>query len=275
MGHTTLVTALTLATGLAAASMASAASLKITITNTASIGGFSLTPVYSTAHDGSFDAFDVGDDASAGVELIAELGDPGGLPVERLADDPNSTATVIAAPANGVGTIDPGETTTAFLHLTEPSQRFFTFLSMLVPSNDTFLGNDDALEIIDAAGNYLGDQTIILTGLDLYDAGTEANDLNDGAAFVALVDGASPSVPATGGTVTSDKIQLASTLDFGLNNAITTPVGLLDPALTDFMSDPSGFGVARIEIAAVPLPAAAPMLAGALILMGALRRRRG
>ncbi|MEL6678995.1 MAG: spondin domain-containing protein [Pseudomonadota bacterium] len=276
MGHPTLLAGLALTAGLVAATAAPAATLRITITNTADVGGFSLTPVYTAFHNGTFDAFDAGALATPGVELLAELGDASGLPAERLAQDPGSTARMIAQPANGPGTIDPGESGFVEVDLDTVNQRFFTFLSMIVPSNDTFIGNDDpeAIELFDAAGNYLGDQTIELTGLDIYDAGTEANLLENGAAFVTSVDGAAPAVPAPGGVATRDNIVLASLLGFRVGSDIGTPAGPLDAALTQFSDDPAAFSVARIEIAAVPLPAAAPMLGGALLLLGAMRVRK-
>jgi hypothetical protein len=62
---------------------------------------------------------------------------------------------------------------------------FFTFLSMILPSNDTFLGNDNPLQLFDAAGGFLGNRTINVTGADLWDADTEA--LNISSAPLLLV----------------------------------------------------------------------------------------
>lgn len=255
---------------------ASATSLVVTITNTANDRSFSLTPLYTAFHSGSFDAFDEGGIATPGIEQIAELGLFDILRDERVQDAPGSQGGVIVAPDNGVPTIDPGESASIVFNNVNSANRFFSFFSMVVPSNDTFIGNDDptAYEIFDANGLYTGDRVIDVTAQDFYDAGTEANDLADGAAFVATVDGLTPSVPATGGTVTQDRIALASTLEFGLFNAITTPVGPIDPNEVAFANNPGAFNLARIEIAAIPLPAPAALTLMGIALLGLLRARR-
>lgn len=256
-----------------ASSSAHAATLKITVTNTTPKGGFSITPLWAAFHNGAFDAFDSGAAASAGVELIAELGDASGLAPELLAADPGATATVIAAAANGIPPIEPGETASVTIDVDPISQRFFSFLTMLVPSNDTFLGNDNPLAtmLFDIAGTFLGPQTLYLTGLDIFDAGTEANDPANGPAFVvgqnALIGGAGEGSIQQG-------LSLASFA------GVTVPGGtLLDGALIDFTTDPRSFNIAKIEISAItapapiPLPASAPLLLLGLAGFGLLRRR--
>ena len=167
------------------ASAASAASIKITVTNLQGEGGLSITPLYTAFHNGSFDAFDEGGVASAGLELIAETGMASAIAAQRTATDPNSVGNVLASPA-GPPPIQPGEVVSSVMKLDATGPLFFTFLSMLLPSNDHFIGNDDALahQIFGAGGEFLGNQTITVTGDQIYDAGTEANGL-EGSAFVA------------------------------------------------------------------------------------------
>jgi len=76
----------------------------------------------------------------------------------------------------GAPLIEPGETGSVTLNV-DSANRFFSFLSMILPSNDQFIGNGDptAHQIFDAAGNFLGNQTINVSGLNAYDAGTEVN----------------------------------------------------------------------------------------------------
>jgi hypothetical protein len=75
--------------------IAQAVMIKVTVTNNAQINGFTFTPLYTAFHNSSFDAFDVGSTASAGVEALAELGNASVLAGERLAADPNSVGGVI------------------------------------------------------------------------------------------------------------------------------------------------------------------------------------
>ena len=48
--------------------------LRISIRNTSDIGGTALTPLFSAFHDNSFDVYDLGGTASAGLEALAEDG---------------------------------------------------------------------------------------------------------------------------------------------------------------------------------------------------------
>ncbi|SEA00452.1 spondin domain-containing protein [Rubrimonas cliftonensis] len=249
---------------------AEAATLRISVTNTAAVGGFAITPVYAAVHDGSFDAFTAGQPASLGVETIAELGSPADLPAERLAADGDAVAGVVFGP-----TIPPllaGESSFVDIDVANrAAQRFFTFLSMVVPSNDTFIGNDDPLayELFDVAGVFNGPLSINVTGRHIYDAGTEVNDPLEGPAFVAGVDAMLGT--DENGVVTRGVFGLA---DFA---GIETAAGfLLDGALIDFLGDPDAFQVARIDIdvAPIPLPAGAWLLIGALGLGGLVGRRR-
>jgi hypothetical protein len=257
---------------LAAAPAAEAASLRVTVENLLPAGGFSLTPFYVAFHDGTFDAFSRGDPASPGVELLAELGDVSGLPGERMAVDPGSTAQVIAQPANGAPPIDPGESgmTTFDLDPTGGEQSFLTFLSMIVPSNDQFIGNGNplAFPIFDPTGNYLGDQIIDITAAFAYDAGTEVNDRDNGPAFVAGVD-------ATAG---ADENGVITQGEFSLDQfvGLMTPIGQVTQGL-NIVSDLPNTQIARItvsEVAPIPLPASAPLFLAALGGLGWLGRRR-
>ncbi len=67
--------------------------------------------------------------------------------------------------------------TTIVLDDSNSTNRFFSYASMVFPSNDAFIGNEDPEEIpiFDAEGNFIGADFIIL-GNQVWDAGTEVND---------------------------------------------------------------------------------------------------
>ncbi|MFK7752181.1 MAG: spondin domain-containing protein [Sedimentitalea sp.] len=260
------VAALALSTG-----ALSAETLKVTITNNQAVGGFSLTPVYTSFHDGSFDAFDAGSAASAGVEEIAELGSPATVRDERLAVAPTSVGSAIGSPS-GPPPVQPGETASAEFSVDGTNNRYLSFLSMLLPSNDTFIGNDNATayEIFDMNGVYLGDRDIEVTAAQLWDAGTEVNDPNGGPAFVA-------GQAATDGVDENGVVTLATDLIGFDGLTLATGDVLGSASLLSFENDRDNFSLITISVervAPIPLPASAPLLLGAFGLLGWGARRR-
>ncbi|MEM9783796.1 MAG: spondin domain-containing protein [Pseudomonadota bacterium] len=153
--------------------------LRITVKNTSETGGTFLTPVYFGFHNGSFDLFDAGQTASPGLEALAEDGTFGAIAAERLDDDPNSQGVIVAGAGGPIAT---RETADAIVTL-QPGQTAVSFGAMILPSNDAFIGTDEAVTLFDAQGNFLGAQTIEFGGEDVYDAGTEVNTELD-AAFI-------------------------------------------------------------------------------------------
>ncbi len=236
--------------------MASAVTLEVKVTNLQGPGGLFLTPIFSIFHDGSYDSFSAGELASPGLEAIAEEGD---VSVE-LAATAGETNGVILAPGGfpGAPVLDPGETATARFQVDPLSDRFFSFLSMVIPSNDLFVGNGNPLayEIFDAAGTFTGLAPFFVTIANIYDGGTELND-NLGAAFNAN-GGAS--------TDTSNPIQLVGDISFlgGQPTAAGTFVSLAA----------GGASLLRFEISVVPVPAALPLLLAGIGALGLAGRRR-
>lgn len=248
-------------------SASQAAIIRVTVENNASVGGLSFTPLYSAFHSAAFDAFDVGGTASAGLEQLAELGGASTLASERLMVDPGSVGGVVF-PTGGMRPLFPGESGYREFNITDTvSNQYFTFLSMILPSNDTFLGRDNALQLFDAAGYFLGNQVINVTGADLWDAGTEGLDTT----AAPFIPGNTPTdSPADALGVIRAAESLASFAGITLANG-----QVLDANLIDFLSDPASFNVATITIEQIPEPAIASLfLAGVLGLGLAARRRK-
>ncbi|MEM6331912.1 MAG: spondin domain-containing protein [Planctomycetota bacterium] len=239
----------------------------------------SLTPVWFGFHNGTFDMFDVGSSADAvlgtdAVELVAELGDLGQLTADFSAapgipGDIQGVVTAAGAGSLAPPPIQPGETGTAFVTPINPSAyQYFSFLSMIVPTNDTFVGNDDPLayrifndddELIDELGNVVNTLTITILGSDVLDAGTEINS-GIGAAFTQGQDG-------TLGTDENGVVTIGS--DLSAFQGVTDVTG----RQINTLIAPNDV-LATVTITIVPEPATASLLGlGALTLL--MRRKRG
>ncbi|MEM1363190.1 MAG: spondin domain-containing protein [Pseudomonadota bacterium] len=268
---------LTLVVGVSASASHAATQLQVTVENLQPSGSFSFTPVYFGLHDGSFDAFTFNAAASDGIEILAELGDPSTVRDERIAAAPGSQGFVVAAPGDGFPPISPGESAVEVIDVADAlNNRYLTLLSMVIPSNDLFFGNDNpfAYEIFDAAGNFLGPQSIEITAEQFYDAGTEINDALEGPAFVT---NANTPPNGVGGADEGGVVTLAENLPSEFGSAVT-PAGALDGSLLNFADDRASFALARITItevaAPVPLPAGAVLGLSGLLAMGGLRAFR-
>jgi len=258
------------------AAHASTTQLEITITNNQGEGGVFLTPLYLAFHDGGFDAFNEGEVASRGLELLAEDGifspmNPESIASERLADFPNSQGAAIFG-TDGFGSvgmqpplIDTGETASTTVDVNGSENRFFNFLSMILPSNDNFIGNDNAIELFDADGNFLGNQTIEVLASDVWDAGTEVNN-GVGLPFGSAANANPLATETTQNGLVSRQGDLSFLENFGFTNG------------AGFFVDNIGDSIATITVrevvSEVPLPAGAPLILTGLGLFGMLRMRK-
>jgi len=275
-----LVVAVTVGSGLASALDAGAVLVSVEVENLAPSGGSFLTPVWVGFHDGSFDLFSPGQAASAGLEQIAEDGAAANLDAMFSAAQPNGLAGLVTGPGGMIGddtgeppVIDPGETTAATLDVDGSVNRYMSFATMVIPSNDAFIGNGDpmAIELFDSSGRFLGPRTIMVAGSMVWDAGTEENTEMD-AAFINQAAG-NTGVTTVGGTVqlhegfigsqngpSGEAIILGGSNGLGAN---------FDAVAADFTRD--GHQVARITI--VPEPATGLVVIG-IALCGCLTRNR-
>jgi hypothetical protein len=251
------IVSIVLALGVPAQADHHIADVMVTIESLVPADGVFLTPVWVGFHDGTFDLFDVGALASPALERIAEDGN-----VEALrADFASATADagglddVIASPGGfeGAPVFDPGETSSAKFTLTGTQHRYLSFASMVIPSNDAFIGNHHpwAIELFDAAGTFKGKQIYTILGSMVWDAGTELNTEMD-AAFLnqteanAGVATMSPVLPHPGYLGSYGNPGGAGLILGGLNAAGV----LIDPAGADFTL-PNAV-VARITIEPAP-----------------------
>ncbi len=152
--------------------------IEIRVTNLAGVDGSLLTPVVVATQNGIYDQFDVGSAASENIERLAEDGTTG----PRIAAALNSGG-VGEAQATAGGPLAPGESRvlTFFADPSDPLTQYLSYASMVIPSNDAFIGNDDPLQLdlFDENGSLIrrvGESAFIVSGDDVYDAGTEVND---------------------------------------------------------------------------------------------------
>lgn len=242
-------------------STAKAQPLSISIENLSGADGFFLTPLWFGFHDGSFDLFDIGSSATLGLEELAEDGLLGNLQAEF--DAPGRVQGVVANPAGfpGAPVIDAGETAeTLFSTVNPAAYRYFSFASMVIPSNDAFIGNGNptAYEVFNAAGDFNGPLTIEVFGSQIWDAGTEVND-TFGAAF-STIGGVSTD---EGGTVQPHP-GLANFEGTGTPAGFNVAAGAA-PGASDL--------VARITISQIPEPASIALLSIAGLGLARGRRR--
>ena len=253
--------------GLAIAPAAShAQNIRVSVENLAPNQGTFLTPVWVGFHNGGFDLYNRGASASASLERIAEDGDFSPLVTTFSASGAGTTQGILFG--STIPPVMPGQTATASFTVNpnSPMSRYFSYASMVIPSNDAFVANDNplAFEIFDASGHFIGADFVVLGSIVL-DAGTEVNDeLPRNTAFFGQA------TPNTGvpqnGTV-------------GLHSGFN-PVGsggILDSAMfanADFKA--ANYRVARIRVTAVPEPGSVALLVG-MSVAGAgvvVRRRR-
>ena len=158
-----------------AAVSAHALDVIVKIENISPQNGTFLTPLWFGFHDGGFDMFNTGSAASAGLERIAEDGNAAVLGGEFSAAGFGTVSGVL----NGIGPIGPGATTQRVVTIDESlaSSRYFSWASMILPSNDAFVANDNARahRLFNEAGQFVGMDFIVLGSQVMY-AGTEVND---------------------------------------------------------------------------------------------------
>jgi hypothetical protein len=204
-----------------------------------------------------------------GLTELAEGGDTGPISAAfaaspaGVAGGVDSTLTATDGP-DGAPVFAPGESSSILLDAGDATvNRYFSYASMVIPSNDLFFANADPMgvELFDAGGNFSGPVEILIYGRDVRDNGTEFNSAFNDAAFSAN----------GGDRIPEDELIRPFFTDPGdqgyLDSFIGTQVATGATIESSFDSDSL---IARITI--VPAPASAGLLGMGGLLIA--RRRR-
>ena len=268
--------------------------VRVEIKNNSPDGGVAITPAWVGFHSGSFDSYNGGLAAQPGLESIAEDGATALVSSQFLDfDAANGGYTYVGpGPANalvrtndlrdqyrvdgtlvdddGTPPLLPGESVSQdFTIRIDGSNRYFSYLSMVLPSNDFFVANGNPLAhdlhtLYDGEGSITFD--IGLPGT-INDAGTEAASYNTSAAngLFGLAGGQSgPDTPA--GNLGLDIANVAGD-PFG-------DFGIATPAAFNF-NDAGVYpnGIATVTLTVVPEPSSSVIAIAAIGLLGIFRRR--
>ncbi|ADE13480.1 conserved hypothetical protein [Nitrosococcus halophilus Nc 4] len=176
---------LALGAGFSIAPHAQAVEVTVTIENLSPSNGLFLTPVWVGFHNGNFDIYDLNTPASSALEQLAEDRNNDPLSAEFMASEPDGTDATITESSRILGPFDPGSRARQTFDLNPATNRFFSYATMVIPSNDAFIANANpqAHELFDAEGNFIGPITFTVLGTQVRDAGTEANTETDAAFF--------------------------------------------------------------------------------------------
>jgi PEP-CTERM motif len=240
---------------LSAAAQAATVDVTVTVQNLAPTNSVSFAPLHVGFNNGSFDAFNLGGVATAPIISVAEGGAGGAWQMAFGAADPGATRGTVA------GLLQPGETRSLTLRVDTALNPFFTFASMVVPSNDFFIGNDDPTEyrLFDAAGN-LSIATINIRANEIWDAGSEVFD-PAAAAFVGN----------NGFRRDQNSVVAFNFGEFAGFNGLTTGAGYtFNSALT---ADSDVYRIS-FDVAVVPEPGSYALMAAGLMAIGFVARRR-
>ena len=145
--------------------------------NRAPTGGTCLTPAWVGIHDGDFDLYDRGARLPGFMVGLVEDGVPADVVAQFAGAAGTTVDTVLANTANDPPVICPGESVTAAVEHEVTGRQFFSYASMVIPSNDAFVANGDPQEheIFNFFRFPVG-ASFTVPGAEVLDGGTEVND---------------------------------------------------------------------------------------------------
>ena len=230
----------------------------VTINNLAPTNSISFAPTHFGFHNGTFDAFNNGQAPGAGIISVAEGGLGDVWQSNFAAADPTATRGTIGM------ALTPGQSRSMSFLVNTGLNPFFTFASMVVPSNDFFIGNDNpqAFRLFDVGGNLLIN-SINQTSSQIWDAGSELFSVA-GAAF--LVNGVNAVRTPQNGVVSFNFAELAQ-----FNGEVTAAGYTFNSQLT------ANQPVYRIDFSSstvVPEPSTVVLLSAGLLMMAFVARRK-
>ncbi len=232
----------------------------VTVTNLAAANSISFAPTQLGFHSGVFDAFDIGAVAAPGIVSVAEGGAGGQWQADFAMADPTATRGTI-----GMALL-PGQSRSQSFIVNAGMNRFFSFASMVIPSNDFFIGNDNPLQyqLFNGAGDLLIN-SITQTSSQIWDAGSEAFSVA-GAAF--LVNGDNDVRTPQNSVVAFNFAEL-----FGFTGEMTAAGYVFDSGLA------ANQAIYRIDFTSsvnvVPEPSSMILMASGLLMLGVAARRHG
>jgi hypothetical protein len=240
-----------------AAPASAAVRVTVNIENLSPTNSISFAPLRLAFNSGIFDSFDVGEAATAPIISIAEGGSGSDWFPAFAAADPTAVLGTVG------DALTPGSTASASFIVDPTVNPFFTFGSMVVPSNDFFIGNDNpqAFRLFDDMGN-LAITSIGQQASDIWNAGSE---IFDPAAAAFLVVGNNDLRTPENGVVEFNFAELAGF------DGLTTAAGYV--FASGLTADTDIYRIS-FSTAAIPEPATWAMMILGFGVTGALIRRR-